>query len=147
MTAAARAHWRTGAPAVRRFLRAAVRLCAGAAVLSCTDPRARPVAPLVSLEFGTSRQVTSPGQIDGLLYAYDADGIQKVVQRLRTADSVLSDSTFLFGADQEITRSITFAIPRGLSVGTQVRVLATVTDWVNFVTADSVVFTVQDTLP
>jgi len=128
-----------------------VRRSAGASalllLLACTDPRARPVAPVVDLEFGTSRDVSSPGTIEGLLYTFDADGVQKIVQQLRTADSLLIDSTFLLGTDQEVLRNITLTIPRGLPVGTQVRLRAVVTDWVNFVTADSVVFTVRDTLP
>ena len=127
--------------------RAASLLCVGAAILSCTDPRARPVAPLVTLGFGSSRQVTSPGRIEGVLYTFDADGIQQIVQQLRTADSVLNDSTFLLGADQEVIRNITLTVPRGLPIGTRILVRAEVTDWVDFVTADSVVFTVQDTLP
>jgi hypothetical protein len=139
MTAAARPHRRTAG--------AAVRLCVCALLLSCTDPRARPVAPMVSLLFGSSIRVTSPGLIEGVLYAYDADGIQKVVETLRTPDSILTDSTFLLGADQEITQSIALRVPRGLAIGAELRVLARVTDWVNFVTADSVVFSVQDTLP
>ena len=128
---------------VRRSVGASLLLL----LLSCTDPRARPVAPLVSLEFGPSREITSPGLIEGLLYTYDADGIQKIVQRLRTADSVLVDSTFLLGADAQVTLNVALAVPRGLTAGTQVRVLAMVTDWANFATADSVVFTVRDSLP
>ena len=91
--------------------------------------------------------MSSPGVIEGVLYTFDADGIQQIVQQLRRGDSLLVDSTILLGTDQEIIRNITLTVPRGLPIGAQVQVSAVVTDWVNFVTADSVVFTVQDTLP
>jgi len=133
----------TEGPSVRR----AVGLSIVLLLLGCTDPRARPVAPVLDLEFGTSRDVSSPGRIEGLLYTFDADGIQQIVQQLRAGDSLLLDSTILLGSDQEVIRNVTLAVPRGLPIGTRVRFRAVVTDWVNFVTADSVVFTVKDTLP
>jgi len=128
-------------------VRATVRVCVCASVLSCTDPRARPVAPFVDLQFATPVSVTSPGTIEGLLYTFDSDGLQRIRETLHADDVLVIDSTFLLTGDQQLTRNLRFQIPRGLLIGTRLRIHATVTDFVNFVATDSVVFTVSDTLP
>ena len=143
----ARTHGRTDAQWVRCLFRASVRLCVGASLLSCTDPRARPVAPLIQIAFGPSYKLTSPGAIIGSLYMYDVDGLRDLRMSLVSSDTLLDGDSLIFltGAE-ELTRPIHWTAPAGVATGTQVTLVARVTDFAGFVAVDSVKLTVQDSV-
>lgn len=114
---------------------------------ACTDPRARPAPPQMLLQFAPSLVVKSPGRIQGSLYAYDPQGIDRMFVSVRSSDSTLKgDSTLFPSAPFEVTRSLNWTVPGGLPIGTRIRVSARVTDFVGFAAADSAFFTVQDTV-
>jgi hypothetical protein len=114
-------------------------------LLACTDPRARPVAPLIQIAFGPSFKLTSPGAIIGSLYLYDADGLRDLELSLVSSDTLLAGDSLIFltGAE-ELTRPINWKAPAGVATGTQVILVARVSDFAGFVAVDSVKLTVQD---
>ena len=126
------------------------QLAAGAllsVVAACTDPRARPVPPTVDLSFAPGTVAHSPGDLDGALYAYDADGLAAVRLSLHSSDSTLTlDSALDLPDAFELNHSIHFKIPPGVPVGTALKVIGRAEDLVRFVTADTAVFFVQDTV-
>ena len=142
---AALPHRRTVRSTVRGL---SVRLCGcalGALVLSCTDPRARPVAPVVQLAFAASFKLTSPGLIVGSLYLYDVDGLRDLELSLVSSDTLLTgDSVIFLDGSEELTRPINWKAPAGVATGTGVTLVARVADFAGFVAVDSVRLTVQD---
>ena len=120
-------------------------LCAFFA-LSCTDPRARPVPPSVDLLFTPGLVVTSPGTIAGSLHAYDVDGLANLRLELFTADNAVAiDSFVALDPEVEQIRGLSFQIPDGLAVGTQLTLVTMVSDQAGFQTTDSTFFTTQPT--
>ena len=116
-------------------------------VAACTDPRARPAPPTVDVSFAPSTVVHSPGDLQGVLYAYDADGLAGVRLMLLSSDSTLRlDSAVDLPGPFEVNYSMHFQIPAGLSVGTVLKVIGRAENLVGFVAADTAVFLVQDTI-
>lgn len=116
-------------------------------LISCTDPRARPAPPQVELSFSPDLVVKSPGAIVGSLYVYDGDGINTINVSIRSSDSMMVvDSPVNPGDLFETTQSLAFIVPRGMAIGTQIQLVARVTDFVGFAAADTAFFTVQDTV-
>ena len=112
---------------------------------ACTDPRARPVAPVVQFAFGASFKLTSPGLIVGSLYLYDVDGLRDLELSLASSDTLLTgDSLIFLDGSEELTRPINWRAPAGVTTGTQVTLVARVSDFAGFVAVDSVKLTVQD---
>lgn len=128
----------------RRLYCASVRLCVCLLLLSCTDPRARPVTPTIQLQLSPGLQVVSPGTLSHSVYAYDADGLGLVRVSIGTADSALSaDSTRLPPEAFETTLTYAWSVPAGIPEGTTVRLIALVTDLTGFEAADTALFQVQ----
>jgi hypothetical protein len=99
------------------------------------------------VQFAPSLRVTSPGAILGALYAYDEDGLERVAFSLVAADTlVLTDSVIPLDGPIELDRAIQLAVPSGIAVGTPLRYAVRVRDFLDFSTADTVVFTVQPPL-
>lgn len=116
-------------------------------VAACTDPRARPAPPTVDVSFAPSTVVHSPGDLQGALYAYDADGLAGVRLMLLSSDSTLKlDSAVQLPGLLEVNHSMHFQIPPGLSVGTELKVIGRAENFVGFVAADTAVFLVRDTI-
>jgi hypothetical protein len=123
-----------------------VRLLLVALLLSCTDPRARPVPPTVELAFAPGTVVTSPDTLRGTLYAFAADGLAEVRVMLKSSDSNLQlDSSYNADDPFELNRFLTYAIPPGLAVGTTLQVTGRAEDFVGFFAVDTVTFTITDT--
>jgi len=119
-------------------------LCALSA-LSCTDPRSRPVPPLVQISFAPSIEVTSPDTILGSLYAFDDDGFTGLRLRASTDDSLFAiDSQIIFVGFPEATRAIHLILPAGIPLDTRLTIIATVEDLAGFVTTDSTSFRTVD---
>ena len=113
---------------------------------ACTDPRARPVAPIVQLTFSPAFRLTSPGRVLGSLYMFDADGIRSAALSVRSADSSFAgDSTIFFTGDPEITRAVSWCVPTGLALGSSVTLVSKVSALTGFVTSDTVRLSVVDT--
>jgi len=127
-----------------RFFCAAVRLCGCALLLSCTDPRARPVAPQVVLSFGPTYILTSPGAIIGSLYMYDVDGLRDLELSVSGDTLIAGDSLVFLTGGIELTRPINWTAPAGIATGTPIILVAKVTDFSGFIAVDSVQLTVQD---
>jgi hypothetical protein len=129
--------WRTIADS--RFPIAGVCL-----VLACTDPRARPIAPQVLFSFAPSFILTSPGAIIGSLYMYDVDGLRDLELKVAGDSLIAGDSTILLTGDAELTRPINWTSPAGIATGTQIIMVAKVSDFTGFVAVDTVRLTVSD---
>ena len=113
-------------------------------LVSCTDPRARPVPPSVDLLFAPGLVVTSPGDLTGSLYAYDVDGLANLRLELFSADSALAIDSFLaLNPEVDQIRGLNFQIPDGLAVGTLLTLVTTVSDQAGFQSTDSTFFTTQ----
>ena len=116
-------------------------------VAACTDPRARPAPPTVDVSFAPSTVVHSPGDLQGVLYAYDADGLAGVRLALLSSDSTLKlDSAVHLSDLLEVNYSMHFQIPSGLSVGTELKVIGRAQNLVGLLATDTAVFLVQDTI-
>ena len=130
--------------AARGLYRAAVPLCLCAALLSsCTDPRDRPVAPEVLIILHTFSG-TSPGSLTHLVTASDRDGLDSIVVRVVSADSVMAvDSTIIPLDLYGTTEVYTWPVPPGIPAGTPIRITAEAWDFADFVGADTLEVTVQ----
>lgn len=139
----ARTHGRTE----RSRFRASVCRCVCASVLvACTDPRGRPVPPVVQISFGPSFRLASPGRVLGSLYMYDVDGLQDLGLSIRSADSsFVGDSLILLTGEPELTRTINWGVPAGIPLGTRVTLVARVVDSAGFATSDTARLAIQDT--
>ncbi len=114
---------------------------------ACTDPRARPVPPVVDVLFSSSFTLTSPGRILGSVYVFDADGVGSLSLSVRSSDSsFVGDSLLGLTGDAEATRAINWTVPPGLAIGTHVTVVARALDFAGFAASDTVRLTVQDTV-
>ncbi len=117
------------------------------ALLACTDPRSRPSPPTVNLSFSAALVVKSPGTIIGSLYVYDGDGISTIRAAVRSSDSSFVVNTPITPVDLfQSTQPLAYNVPGGMPIGTRIRLVVTVTDFVGFVSSDSAFFTVQDTV-
>lgn len=124
-----------------------VRLLVVLGLAACTDPRARPAPPQVELSFSPNLVVKSPGSIVGSLYAYDADGINTVTVQISSSDSAWVFSGPVNPNDLfEVTQSLAYIVPGGLLIGTRIRLVVDVTDFIGFAASDSAFFAVQDTI-
>ena len=114
-------------------------------VSGCTDPRARPVPPLVEVQFGATFMLTSPGQILGAVHLFDDDGLSTLELSVFSDDSSFAgDSTIFLAGNFDFTRPINWLVPTGLATGTFVTVVARALDFAGFVTSDTVKLAVQD---
>jgi hypothetical protein len=115
-----------------------------AALAACTDPRARPVPPVVQIQVAPSFKLVSPGQMVGSLYLFDTEGLQSLAMHVYTPDSAFAaDSFFFLPGDNSLTRPFNWTVPPGLATGTSVTLAAKVVDFNNFATSDSLVFTIR----
>lgn len=126
-----------------RSIRPSVRLSVAFLLLSCTDPRGRPVAPEVLIIL-QSFSVTSPGFLTHVVTASDPDGLDSIVIRVVSADSVMAvDSTVipfeLYGSSE----TYSWTVPPGIPTGTSIRITAEAWDFAAFVGADTLEVTVQ----
>jgi hypothetical protein len=138
----------TTAGARRRSTRGASALpCLWALLLSCSDPRPRPAPPAVDLSFAATLVVKSPGSIAGSLFVSDGDGINTIQAAIRSSDSTFVVNAPITPADLfQATQPIRYNVPPGMPIGTRIRLVVTVTDFVGFTSSDSAFFTVQDTV-
>ena len=126
--------------------RASARLCVCAFLLACTDPRSRPVAPIVQFT-PTGAKIKSPGNLAGSLYTFDSDGLFFAALSVRSSDSALvGDSTIDLGGNATVTRPINWTIPGGMAIGTSLRLIARVQDLTGLATSDTVLLAIQDTI-
>jgi hypothetical protein len=127
-----------------------VHKSAAAAILllvACTDPRARPVAPIVQFSFAPTFRLKSPGSVTASLHLFDLDGLKSLELSVTSADSALAgDSSIFFGGDLELFRPVDWTVPSGIPIGTAVTLIARVQDFKGFVTADTAHLSVQDTI-
>ena len=129
---------------IRRLCRVSVLPCVCASILSCTDPRARPVPPVLDVQFAPDFKVTSPGTILGSIYMFDDDGMNTVRIRVKSDDlEINGDSLIAFAGEQEITRTLHWTVPPNLLSGGGVNVIISAEDLAGFVTRDSLRFIVQ----
>jgi len=123
--------------------RACAVLAAGCAISACTDPRERPLAPTVQLQFAPSLEVHSPDTLEGALFLFDSDGLHSVRLRAYTANGALSVDSLIPLGDFEHTVPIAIPVPSGLPVGTAITLAVRAEDFAGFQTSDSTVFTTQ----
>ncbi len=130
---------------MRRLSWAPWRLGALLLCLSCTDPRGRPVAPEVRISFVTAN-VTSPGILTHDVTVTDADGLDSIVVRVVSADSVMAvDTTHIPFELFATTVTFSWTVPPGIPIGTPIRITAEAWDFADFVGADTLEVTVQST--
>ncbi len=127
-----------------RLLRASVLLCVGASLLSCVDPRARPVPPRVLIQLPIGLTVRSPGTLPHVVYAFDPAGLSEIRVILQASDSLLKvDSTRAPADFTETTENYVWTLPSGMASGTQIRIKAIATDFLGLLSSDSTVVVVQ----
>lgn len=123
--------------------RAPVPVCLCALLLACTDPRARPAPPTVQIIVSPTIHVTSPGTIPVSVYAYDAQGLDRLFVSVRSGyPGLQGDSTYLFSNLNEQTMNVLWEVPPGIPFGTQVTLTAKAKNFIGFTATDSAVVTV-----
>ena len=116
-------------------------------LIACTDPRERPVAPAVQVNFAPSFRLKSPGSITASLHLFDEDGLKSLQLSVASSDSALTgDSTVFFTGESELFRPVNWTVPSGIPIGTSVTLIARVLDFKGFVAADTTHLSVQDTI-
>lgn len=129
---------------LRRLLRASVLLVVGASVWCCTDPRSRIAAPTVKLQVSQTLKVTSPGTIPLSIYAYDPQGLDRVLVNVRSGYATLDgDSTLVFTEQYEQTLNLVWLVPDRIPVGTQITLAAKARNVIGFDGSDTLVLPVQ----
>jgi hypothetical protein len=112
---------------------------------ACTDPRPRPAPPTIRLTLSSTALPTSPGDILGSLYLYDANGIASVRMRLDLSNGqVLGDSAVVPSDPFEMTRSVQWHLQGGIPAGTRVQIVVRAVNYIGFEAADTVVTAVSD---
>jgi hypothetical protein len=118
-------------------------LCACAAVLACTDPRARPAPPAVQV-LVADRAVPSPGFIAASIVAHDVDGMDSLHVAVRSPDPRLAgDSLYLVPDTADVTLNVVWTVPDSLPTGTRITLLARAWNLIGFAGSDSVILTSQ----
>ncbi len=113
-------------------------------LLSCVDPRARPVPPKVVIQLPASLSVHSPGTLPHTVYAFDPDGLERIRVIVQASDSLIRiDSTRAPADFSETTENYIWSIPSGLQAGTSIRIIAIATDFIGLVSADTTVVVVN----
>lgn len=122
----------------------AALVCLGAA---CTDPRARPVPPTVQLTLSATVRPTSPGDLVGSLYLYDANGLDSVRMKVDLESGrQIGDSTFFPSDPIETTRPFEWRLPGGIPAGTRIVIVVRAVSYIGFEAADTVVTAVADSI-
>lgn len=83
----------------------------------------------------------------GSVYAYDGDGLDRVVLSVTSEDGVLTGDTTLFPGTTnpyENTWPIAWPVPAGIATGTAIRVWARALDYMGFAAVDTAVAIVRD---
>lgn len=113
----------------------------------CTDPRPRPVPPTILLTLSTTVHPTSPGDLLGSLYLYDANGIDsvRIMVDLENGRPV-GDSTFFPSDPIETTRPFQWRLPGGIPAGTRIVIVVRAVSYIGFEAADTVVTAVADSV-
>jgi hypothetical protein len=115
----------------------------GACLLACTDPRARPAPPSVTLFVSSGLRISSPGTIPTSISATDAQGLDSLVVSLRSTYGPLhGDSTYLLRDTTEQTTAVVWSVPGGVPGGTTIVLAAIAYNLVGFAARDSAVVTV-----
>jgi hypothetical protein len=114
---------------------------------ACTDPRPRPLPPTVLLTLSTTVRPTSPGDLSGSLYLYDANGIDSVQIKVDLENGrQIGDSAFVPADAIETTRPFQWRLPGGIPVGTRITIVVRAVSYVGFEAADTVVTAVADSV-
>jgi hypothetical protein len=75
---------------------------------------------------------------------YDVDGLRDLELKVAGDSLIAGDSTILLTGDAELTRPINWTSPAGIATGTQIIMVAKVSDFTGFVAVDTVRLTVSD---
>jgi hypothetical protein len=114
---------------------------------ACTDPRPRPLPPTVQLTLSTTVRPTSPGDLLGSLYLYDANGLDSVRMKVDLENGrQIGDSTFFPSDPIETTRPFQWRLPGGIPVGTRIVIVVRALSYIGFEAADTVVTAVADSV-
>jgi hypothetical protein len=114
---------------------------------ACTDPRPRPVPPTVRLTLSTTVRPTSPGDLVGSLYLYDANGLDSVRMKVDLDNGrQIGDSTFFPSDPIEVTRPFLWRLPGRIPVGTRIQIVARTISYIGFEAADTVFAVVADSV-
>jgi len=114
---------------------------------ACTDPRPRPLPPTVLLTLSTTVHPTSPGDLLGSLYLYDANGIDSVRMKVDLENGrQIGDSTVFPSDPIETTRPFRWRLPGGIPVGTRIVIVVRALSYLGFEAADTVVTAVADSV-
>jgi len=114
---------------------------------ACTDPRPRPTAPTVVLTLSTTVRPTSPGNLLGSLYLYDANGLGSVRMTVDLGNGrQLGDSAILPSDPFEMTRPIQWHLEGGIPLGTRIVIVVRAVNYIGFEAADTVFTAVADSV-
>ena len=113
----------------------------------CADARQRPAPPTIILTLSTTVRPTSPGDLLGSLYLYDANGLDSVRTRVDLENGrQIGDSTFFPSDPIEVTRPFQWRLPGGIPVGTRITIVVRTVSYIGFEAADTVVTAVADSV-
>jgi hypothetical protein len=116
----------------------------GACLLACTDPRARPAPPTVTVFVASGLRATSPGTIPTSISATDVQGLDSIVASLRsTFPALQGDSTYLLPDTTAQMTNVIWVVPAGVPAGTRVVLSATAYNLIGFAARDSAIVTVE----
>ena len=121
----------------------------GLTAAACSDPRARPVPPTVTITLAPQLAIASPGLLLGSVSVSDANGLDSIHVRVDFGNGrTLGDSLFFTSADPfQATLPLFWVIPGGIPVNTTVKVVARARSYIGYTGADSAVTAVGDTIP
>jgi len=114
---------------------------------ACTDPRPRPGPPTVRLTLSTTVRPTSPGDLLGSLYLYDANGLASVWMKVDLSNGAqLGDSAIVLSDPFEMTLPFQWRLAGGIPIGTRITIVVRAVDYIGFEAADTVVTAVADSV-
>ena len=88
--------------------------------------------------------MTSPGSIPASIYAYDSQGLDRLVVSVRSDSGTFQgDSTYLFAGTNEQTMNVLWTVPVGIPFQSRITLIAKAKNLIGFTATDSVILTVQ----
>jgi hypothetical protein len=107
---------------------------------ACGDTRRRPVPPSIQIVFDTTQAIRSPGLFVATVNIVASGGIDFTRMTLTTGSTIVLDSLEGYAGETDVVRPVQWLIPPGFNPGTTLRFRAFVRDFIDFETADTVVF-------
>jgi hypothetical protein len=102
------------------------------------------VAPTVQILVNKTLHVTSPGNIPLAVYAFDPQGLDRLLLSLScdSTATIAGDSTYFFSSPNEQTISLVWSLPPGVPFDAKITLVAKVLNVFGFGTSDTLILPV-----